>query len=277
MGFQFKGRGSEKKEEEKKEEKKEENKEEEKKGVEKKEEEGNPNEVILKVDMHCEGCARKVQRSLKGFEGVEEVLTDSKSRKVVVKGNKPDPVKVCERIQKKSKRKAEIISPIPKPASQEVKKDDKENAKPEEKKEEPTMITVVLKVGMHCDACAQVLKKKIQKMKGVESAETNLTSEQVTVKGVIDPAKVVAHVYKTTGKHAVILPQEEKKEEKEEGGEKKEDEKAEEKKEGEGDDEKKDDPKKNEFWPSKYYYYTEYAQPPPQLFSDENPNACTVM
>ncbi|ERN00273.1 hypothetical protein AMTR_s00474p00009440, partial [Amborella trichopoda] len=60
--------GEEKKEEEKKEEKKEENKEEEKKGVEKKEEEGNPNEVILKVDMHCEGCARKVQRSLKGFE-----------------------------------------------------------------------------------------------------------------------------------------------------------------------------------------------------------------
>lgn len=56
----------EKKEEEKKEESKEEKKEEEKK-EEKKEEE--PPEIVLKVDMHCEACARKVARALKGFEG----------------------------------------------------------------------------------------------------------------------------------------------------------------------------------------------------------------
>jgi hypothetical protein len=57
----------EKKEEEKKEESKEEKKEEEKK-EEKKEEEPAP-EIVLKVDMHCEACARKVARALKGFEG----------------------------------------------------------------------------------------------------------------------------------------------------------------------------------------------------------------
>ena len=28
-----------------------------------------PQEIILKVYMHCEGCARKVRRCLKGFEG----------------------------------------------------------------------------------------------------------------------------------------------------------------------------------------------------------------
>lgn len=58
----------EKKEEEKKEEGKEEKKEEEKKEDEKKEEEA-PQEIVLKVDMHCEACARKVARSLKGFQG----------------------------------------------------------------------------------------------------------------------------------------------------------------------------------------------------------------
>lgn len=26
--------------------------------------------VVLKVDMHCEGCARKVKRSVDGFEGI---------------------------------------------------------------------------------------------------------------------------------------------------------------------------------------------------------------
>ena len=42
-------------------------KKEEEKKHEKKEEE-NP-EILLKVDMHCEACARKVARALKGFEG----------------------------------------------------------------------------------------------------------------------------------------------------------------------------------------------------------------
>lgn len=52
---------------ENKEEKKEEAKEGEKKD-EKKEEA--PPEIVLKVDMHCEACARKVARALKGFEGL---------------------------------------------------------------------------------------------------------------------------------------------------------------------------------------------------------------
>lgn len=50
----------ENKEEEKKEEKKEEVKKEEP-----------PPEIVLKVDMHCEACARKVARALKGFEGTD--------------------------------------------------------------------------------------------------------------------------------------------------------------------------------------------------------------
>lgn len=56
-------KGEEKKEEAKGEQKKEE----EKKG-EKKEEE--PPEIVLKVDMHCKACARKIARALKGFEGI---------------------------------------------------------------------------------------------------------------------------------------------------------------------------------------------------------------
>lgn len=52
----------ENKEEERKEETTEEKKEEEKKDEE-------PPEIVLKVDMHCEACARKVAKALKGFEG----------------------------------------------------------------------------------------------------------------------------------------------------------------------------------------------------------------
>ncbi|KAL3839113.1 hypothetical protein ACJIZ3_023704 [Penstemon smallii] len=278
-----------------------------------------PQEIILKVYMHCEGCARKVRRCLKGFEGVEDVITDCRTSKVIVKGEKADPLKVLERVQKKSHRQAELISPVPKPTVEEPNKtEEKEVVKIEEKKEEPPVVTVVLGVYMHCGACAQEIKKRIQKMKGVESAEPDLKSSQVTVKGVIEPEKLTDYVYKRTGKHAVIIKAETEKKAEEKG---KEDKKAEEgekeaKKGEEGGNEKKesgggggadggsgggepsDKPeveaedstklelKKNEFYhhyhPQNYQVYPQrFVQDmysyPPQMFSDENPNACSVM
>ncbi|KAJ4974800.1 hypothetical protein NE237_007974 [Protea cynaroides] len=127
-----------------------------------------PQEIVLRVFMHCEGCARKIRRCLRGFEGVEDVQTDCKTHKVVVKGEKADPLKVLDRVQRKSHRQVELLSPTPKPPAEDPKKDEgnKENVKPEEKKEEPQVIIVVLRVHMHCEACAQEIRKRIQRMKG---------------------------------------------------------------------------------------------------------------
>lgn len=74
--------------------------------------------------------------------GVEDVTTDSKASKVVVKGKTADPIKVCERIQKKSGRKVELISPLPKPP--EENKEEPKEAKEEEKKEEvlPPLLSI---------------------------------------------------------------------------------------------------------------------------------------
>ncbi|XP_073028285.1 heavy metal-associated isoprenylated plant protein 7-like isoform X1 [Primulina eburnea] len=277
-----------------------------------------PQEIILKVYMHCEGCATKVRRCLKGFEGVEDVKTECRASKVVVKGEKADPLKVLERIKKKSRRQVDLISPIPKPPEVIMKPQEKEEViKSEEKKEEPPNVTtVVLGVYMHCEACAQEIKKRIQRMKesmvlylGVESAEADLKKSQVTVRGVFEPETLVEYLHKMTGKHAVVETEAEKEEEVKvtEGGEQ-------EKKPEEG--EKDQEAKKNKENgggggepPSKaaaavgtwdlemkksesYYHYSgqnhefdpqrfvaewpayEY---PPQMFSDENPNACNVM
>lgn len=254
-----------------------------------------PQEIVLKVFMHCEGCARKVRRCLKGFEGVEDVITDCKTSKVVVKGEKADPVKVFERVQRKSHRQVELISPIPKPPPpEEPEKPPEKEVKPEEKKVEPPVITVVLGVYMHCDACAQEIRKRILRMKGVESAEADLKNSQVTVKGVVDPKTLTDHVYKKTGKHASIVKvvEPEKKEEEKP----KEEKKAEAKKEEvaaaaaakEGGEEVVVELRKNEMY---YYYPQNYPQSyqqqrygygqemnvAPQMFSDENPNACVVM
>ncbi|KAI3761438.1 hypothetical protein L1987_51854 [Smallanthus sonchifolius] len=293
-----------------------------------------PQEIVLRVFMHCEGCARKVRRCLRGFDGVEDIVTDCKTHKVVVKGEKADPLKVLERVQKKSHRQVELLSPIPKPPADEPKVEEKEPPKAEEKKEEPPqVISVVLKVNMHCEACAQVIRKRILRMKGVESVEPDLKNSQVSVKGTFEAAQLVDHIHKRSGKQAVVVKQDpEPKKEEEKGEEKKDDGKNEEKKAaddgdggGEGKEEKdKENEKeekdggggggggdggpaggdggggedmkvvelrKNEF----YYYYPQnyqiypatyttaesgygYPTPPaPQMFSDENPNACSVM
>ncbi|KAM0935946.1 putative heavy metal-associated isoprenylated plant protein/8/17/18/19 [Dioscorea sansibarensis] len=259
-----------------------------------------PEEIVMRVFMHCEGCARKVRRCLKDFDGVEEVKTDCKSHKVVVKGKKAaeDPLKVVERVQKKSGRKVELLTPLPppKPEKKEEEKKEEEKPKPEEKKEEPVVIAVVLKVFMHCEACAQEIKKRILKMKGVESAEPDLKSSQVTVKGVFDPQKLIEYVYKRTGKHTVIIKQDpaEKPPEANPKDENKSDaaaaKAAEDKAKDEtpgaatavaaaaaGEETKVVELRKNEF----LYYYPRYYPVehayPPQIFSDENPNACVVM
>lgn len=64
--------------------------------------------------------------------------TDSKSRTVVIKGKEVDPAKIIERIQKKTGKKVELISPLPPPPPpppEEEKKEEPE-APQEEKKEE---------------------------------------------------------------------------------------------------------------------------------------------
>ncbi|CAI9754682.1 unnamed protein product [Fraxinus pennsylvanica] len=264
-----------------------------------------PQEIILRVYMHCEGCAKKVRRCLKGFDGVEDVTTDCRTSMVVVKGEKADPIKVLERVQRKSHRQVDLLSPIPPPppAAEESKKpEETEEVKTEEKTEEPPVISVVLRVYMHCEACAQEIRKRIQRMKGVESAEPDQKKSEVTVRGAIEPEKLIDYVYKRTGKQAAIVKVEPDKKEEEKGKDDKEEKKPAENEAKKGEkgggggeeppakqdaevEEAKMELKKNEFYqyyPQNYQVYPQrivqdmYSYPP-QIFSDENPNACSVM
>ncbi|KAH0745019.1 hypothetical protein KY285_006676 [Solanum tuberosum] len=236
-------------------------------GEEKKEEEESQ-EMVLKVDMHCEGCARKVARALKGFQGVEEVTMDYKESRVVVKGKNVDPLKVCERVERKSGRKVELISHMTKPFEENTKEEEikkEEEPKQEKKDEPPPEVTLVLNVQMHCDACAQVLQKKIRKIKGVECVTTDVEKSQVIVKGInIDPEKLVNDVYKRSGKQVSVVNNiiQEKKEEEEKQKE-----------------EEEDTIIKNYNLAQKYNYNNMeyYANYSPQIFSDDNPHACSLM
>ncbi|XP_023006442.1 heavy metal-associated isoprenylated plant protein 7-like [Cucurbita maxima] len=272
-------------------------------------------DIVLTVFMHCEGCARRVRRCLKGFDGVENVETDCVNQRVVVKmkGEKADPLKILERLERKSHRRVELISPILEPI---------DHPKTEDNKPQRQVSTVVLKVHMHCEACAQEIKRRIKRLKGVESVDPDLKSSQVTVKGAVDPAALVEYVHRRTGKHVAIVKQEpeitpgnnaeetveedaeEKKGDAGEGAEseKKVDEESKVEEKAAGDPAAEDAVKVVEVKKNEYHHFNNpqrhimemYSYPPtmaypaadmavighadpPQMFSDENPNGCSVM
>ncbi|KAJ6373490.1 hypothetical protein OIU78_029223 [Salix suchowensis] len=296
---------SEPRPEEKKEEKVEEKKEEKPAEEAKKEEPKPPSPFVLFVDLHCVGCAKKIERSIMKIRGVEGVVMNMAQNQVTIKGI-VEPQAVCSKIMKKTKRRAKVLSPLPEnegePMPQVV------------ASQVSGLSTVELDINMHCDACAEQLKKIILKMRGVQTAVTDLSTGKVTVTGTMEANKLVDYVYRRTKKIAKIVPQPEPEpakveekpaEEAKPAEEKKEEEKAEEKpaeeakKEGEGGEnpeknEKKEDEGQKEVVENNdivntdeenmkrmmHYYgqplYVIERIPPPQLFSDENPNACCI-
>lgn len=110
---------------------------------------------------------------------------DMKQNQVTVKGV-VDPQVLCSRIQERTTRKAIVLSPLP-PAEG----DSKPEAVPSQVKctarsyhrnayhrmidyckslkQVSGMATVELLVNMHCEACAEQLKRRILKMRGIIS------------------------------------------------------------------------------------------------------------
>ncbi|KAM3328426.1 heavy metal-associated isoprenylated plant protein 8 [Capsicum galapagoense] len=70
-------------------------------------------EVILRLYLHCEGCAKDVKLSIHKMPGVQTVEPEMKNNIVKVKGSM-DPQKLVEFISKKEGRHVEIISKIDK-------------------------------------------------------------------------------------------------------------------------------------------------------------------
>lgn len=296
----------EKKEDQKVEEAAKEKKAEEKPAEEEKKEESKPpSPFVLFVDLHCVGCAKKIERSIMKIRGVEGVTIDMAKNEVTIKGI-VEPQAICNRIMKKTKRRAKVLSPLPAAEGEPI---------PEVVTSQVSgPVTVELNVNMHCEACAEQLKSKILKMRGVQTAATELSSGKVIVTGTMDANKLVDYVYRRTKKQARIVPQpepepekkgeakeaedqkpaeeekpaEEAKKEEENGGDQNKEEKSTVEKENKEEGNNKEleengiipvDIHEENMKRMMYYYHPLYVIeriPPPQLFSDENPNACCI-
>ncbi|KAJ6904601.1 heavy metal-associated isoprenylated plant protein 3-like isoform X2 [Populus alba x Populus x berolinensis] len=186
----------------------------------KKEEKG-PVPVLLKVEMHCEGCVSKIVKSVRAFEGVETVKAEPSSNKLAVTG-KIDPLKVRDYLHLKTKKQVDLISP--QPQKQDTNKNNngsgnKEDKKSNDKKpdsaakpKEAPVSTAVLKLGLHCQGCIKKIQKMVLRTKGVQEIGIDTKTELVTVKGTMD-VKALAETLKERLKRPVdIVPPKKEKE-----------------------------------------------------------------
>ncbi|KAF9684787.1 hypothetical protein SADUNF_Sadunf04G0154500 [Salix dunnii] len=154
-----------------------------------KKQENSPIPVVLKVEMHCDGCVSTILKYVRSFEGVESVEAEATSNKLTVTG-KVDPLKIRDYLNHKTKKKVEL-APV---------------------------ITAVLKLEFHCQGCIEKIDKTVHKTKGVHERVLDKQKELVTVKGTMD-VKALAEALKSRLKRPVdIVPPKKEKEKEKEGG-----------------------------------------------------------
>ncbi|KAI9193961.1 hypothetical protein LWI28_001765 [Acer negundo] len=284
-------------------------------GEKKKEAEKGPLTVVLKVDMHCEGCASKIVKCVRAFDGVESVKTEIASNKLTVVGPVLDPSKIRDKLQNKTKKRVDLISPQPK---KDKENDPKPESKPktdEKKPKEPPVTTAVLKVVLHCQGCIEKIHKLVSKFEGVKDMSVDKQKDLITVKGTMDVEALTECLKDRLKKPVEIVPPKKEKGEKESngggdnnggGGKKKNKggggggnggdgdggQKVEEGSGG-GGGVKIEGNRMEYMVPPGYGYGYGYGYqfpvydygypagqmhaPAPQMFSDENPNACSIM
>ncbi|PSS28608.1 Heavy metal-associated isoprenylated plant protein, partial [Actinidia chinensis var. chinensis] len=196
--------------------------------------------IVLGVSMHCEGCADTIKQHLHSFDGVQQIDIDMSNHKVTVRGEIANPKIVVERLRRRTNKPVALISPILKEKTEEERKEEKRK---EEERKKPKMVEVVLKVYMHCE--------------GVLTVVIDMNTSQVTVKGAFEPYQLVEYINKNAGKHAMIVKKTPSME-----------------KEGENKNEKQGEKMNIKDYSQIYLPGGVYA---PQFFSEENPNACSVM
>ncbi|KAJ0266615.1 hypothetical protein HA466_0005880 [Hirschfeldia incana] len=229
--------------------------------------------VVLKVDMHCDGCASKIVKCVRSFKGVETVKSESETGKLTVTGE-VDPAKLREKLAEKTKKKVELVSPQPKKDKSEEDKNKEKKSSEEKKPKEAPVTTAVLKLNFHCEGCIANIQKTVTKTKGVHGMTMDKEKQLVTVKGTMDVKKLVESLSEKLKRPVEIVPPKKDKDKEKESGDKK-------KGGGEGVN-MMEYVAAQPYYESAYYpggpygYYPVQAHAP-QMFSDENPNACVVM
>ncbi|KAI4374279.1 hypothetical protein MLD38_012290 [Melastoma candidum] len=158
--------------------------------------------VVMKMEIHCEGCAKKVKSLLKKSTGIKDVDVDVASNKVTVTG-KVDPGKLREKLESKPHKRVELVSPL---LAAPKKDGGVSEKKPGEKKHVPKESTAVLKITLHCNGCAKKIEWLISKIKGVDSVAIDSAKDLVTVTGFMELNDLVPYLQTKLKRTVEVVP-----------------------------------------------------------------------
>ncbi|GAY36083.1 hypothetical protein CUMW_020150 [Citrus unshiu] len=135
------------------------------------------------------------------------------------------------------------------------------------KHEELKLVVAEFKVSMYCNACERTIARAISKFKGVEKFTTDMNKHRVVVTGRIDPQKVLKKLKKKTGKKVEIVDNNNNNEESPKGCRNNE----------ENEDSYRALLDKTNEDLAILFDCCKYNDEVLMMFSDENPNACSIM
>ncbi|KAG6412072.1 hypothetical protein SASPL_124736 [Salvia splendens] len=165
-----------------------------------------PTTVVLNMDLHCQGCAKKVRRSISHLPGVETVKADFEGKKLTVMGN-VDPSWLREKVELKTMKKVELISPQPRSDDKKAGGDDKKAEDDISKPKKAVVSAVMMKTKLHCDGCAHKIKRIIIKnFEGVDSVTTDLQKDLIIVIGTMDVNDLVTYLKVKLKRGVEIIP-----------------------------------------------------------------------
>nr|KYP68575.1 hypothetical protein KK1_022207 [Cajanus cajan] len=267
--------------------------------------------------MHCDGCASKTLKRLRAFQGVETVKLESDAGKVTVTGKvDPAKLRdyLAEKTKKKVEILSPQNKKEKEKENKDAKTNNKSEDKTDDKKtkDKEVVTTTVLKVAMHCQGCKDRICRIVYKTKGVQEMNVDEEKETVTVKGTVDIKALAGNLTEKLRREVVVVPPKKGKDGEKEGGENEGSGKKKNKGGSGGGDKNENVEVEGEKiynriehlvppfgfgyghghghgfghgYVGGYSYVPVYPEqmhlhlhaPPPQMFSDENPHACSVM
>ncbi|KAK4709257.1 hypothetical protein R3W88_030182 [Solanum pinnatisectum] len=158
-------------------------------GQKKKEEENVKVIFLINMNCVCKNCFKKIAKCTQKLEGIKsmEIKNTGVKYKVTVI-SKVESLKLQQKIEKKLKKKVEIISPKSK------------------EKEIPKKTTLEINLG--CDKCVEKMQNIVTKIKGFQGIFIDRSKNLVIVSGSINTEYLVKKLKKKLKKSVKIVKQE---------------------------------------------------------------------
>ncbi|KAG1326612.1 putative heavy metal-associated isoprenylated plant protein 19 [Cocos nucifera] len=163
----------------------------------------------LKVYMHCKACEKLVFNTLRKFKGVETVNVDMNGDKAIVTG-RIEPEKILKKLRKKTGKRVEII----KKNDDNVGGNKDETFLPSGDCNMETRDGGVVSSGNFVENMCQPAKPRgrprkklnlLRHMKRVETVNVDMNGDKAIVTGRIEPEKILKKLRKKTGKRVEII------------------------------------------------------------------------